>query len=47
MNGISPLIPEIAAGITAGVLLIINGIIFFKVILPTYSSSFKDTSENI
>lgn len=47
MNGISLLIPEIAARIAAGVLLVINGIVFFKVILPTYSSSFKDMSENI
>ena len=47
MNGISLLIPEIAARISAGVLLVINGTVFFKVILPTYSSSFKDMSENI
>lgn len=47
MNGISLLIPEIAARIAAGVLLVINGTVFFKVILPTYSSSFKDMSENI
>lgn len=46
MNGISLLIPEVAARIIAGVLLIINGIVFFKVILPTYSSSFKDMSED-
>lgn len=42
MNDISLLIPEAAARITAGVLLIINGIIFFKAVLPTYSSSFQD-----
>ena len=47
MNGISLLIPEIAARIAAGVLLVINGIVFFKAVLPTYSSSFKDMSENI
>ena len=36
MNGISLLIPEIAARIVYGVLLLINTIIFLKIILPKY-----------
>ena len=41
MNGISLLIPEIAARIVYGVLLLINTIIFLKIILPKYKLSFK------
>lgn len=41
MNGICLLIPEIAARIVYGVLLIINTIIFLKIILPKYKLAFK------
>ena len=41
MNGISLLIPEIAARIVYGVLLLINTIIFLKIILPKYKLAFK------
>ena len=40
MNGICLLIPEIAARIVYGVLLIINTIIFLKIILPKYKLAF-------
>lgn len=45
MNGIALLMPEWAARALFGTLLIINGIIFFKRILPIYGRSFKDTEE--
>ena len=41
MNGICLLIPEIAARIVYGVLLLINTIIFLKIILPKYKLAFK------
>jgi len=40
MNGISLLIPEIAARITYGVLLLINTLVFFKIVLPKYKLAF-------
>ncbi|MBQ5334221.1 MAG: hypothetical protein J6K92_13330 [Oscillospiraceae bacterium] len=42
MNGISLLIPEAAARIIFGVLLIVNAFVFIKVILPDYTASFKE-----
>ncbi len=41
MNGISLLIPEIAARIIFGALLITNGFVFWKVILPKYKKAFE------
>ncbi len=41
MNGIKLLLPEIAARIGFGVLLVINGFLFVKRILPTYTTSFR------
>ncbi len=41
MNGISLLVPEIAARIGFGVLLIVNGFVFWKAVLPKYTASFK------
>ncbi len=41
MNGISLLIPEIAARIIFGVLLVVNGAVFWKLVLPRYSKSFQ------
>lgn len=41
MNGIKLLMPEIAARIGFGVLLVINGFLFVKRILPIYTASFQ------
>lgn len=43
MNGISPLCPEWAARAAFGVLLVLNGLMFWKIVLPAYSRSFSDT----
>ena len=40
MNGIALLIPEVAARIGFGILLVINGRLFWKVVLPCYKASF-------
>ena len=42
MNGITFLMPELFARITYGILIIINGIVFFKVVLPRYKQAFQD-----
>lgn len=42
MNGISLLIPEIGARIVYAVLLIINLIVFMKVVLPKYKGHFRN-----
>lgn len=42
MNGIVLLIPEWAARILFGVLLLINSLLFWKVILPKYKMAFSD-----
>lgn len=42
MNGISLLLPEWAARGIFGVLLIVNGVLFWKHILPVYSRSFAE-----
>lgn len=41
MNGISMLLPEIVARIGFGMLLIVNGLVFWKVVLPEYQASFQ------
>ena len=41
MNGIKLLIPEIPARIGFAVLLAVNGLIFWKHILPTYTKAFS------
>ena len=41
MNGISLLMPEVVARIGYGILLIINVIIFLKIVLPKYTAAFK------
>ena len=46
MNGISLLIPEAAARIIFGVLLVVNAFIFIKAILPEYKASFADNTDN-
>ena len=43
MNGIALLVPEWAARSGFGVLLLINGLVFWKRVLPVYSRSFSDT----
>ncbi len=43
MNGIALLLPEWAARVGFGVLLVANGLVFWKRILPVYSRSFSDT----
>lgn len=42
MNGISLLLPEWASRCIFGILLIINGIVFLKHILPVYKKSFAE-----
>ncbi len=42
MNGIRLLMPEIAARIGCGTLLVINALVFWKVILPCYTKAFRD-----
>ncbi len=41
MNGISLLVPELAARIGFGVLLIVNGFVFWKAVLPKYTAAFN------
>lgn len=41
MNGISLLIPEMAARIGYGVLLVINSVVFFKIVLPKYKLGYN------
>ena len=41
MNGISLLVPEAAARILFGVLLLMNGLLFWKVVLPKYKMAFS------
>ena len=43
MNGIALLLPEWAARAGSGALLIVNGFVFWKRVLPVYSRSFSDT----
>ena len=43
MNGIALLMPEWAARIGFGALLIVNGLVFWKRVLPVYSRSFSPT----
>ncbi len=40
MNGIALLLPETAARIGFGVLLLVNSLVFWKVVLPKYTQSF-------
>lgn len=42
MNGIFLLLPEVAARILFGILLVINGLLFWKVILPKYKMAFSE-----
>ncbi len=42
MNGIALLWPEAAARCLSGVLLIVNGLVFWKCVLPQYKRSFSE-----
>ena len=42
MNGISLLIPEAAARVCFGILLVLNIFLFFKIVLPKYKQGFKE-----
>ena len=42
MNGISLLLPELAARIGYGILLVGNIVVFFKVVLPKYKAGFEN-----
>ena len=42
MNGIALLVPEMTARIGFGILLILNGLIFWKSVLPRYTESFHE-----
>ena len=41
MNGIALLCPEWAARVIFGVLLLVNGLVFWKRVLPVYQQSFS------
>ena len=42
MNGIAMLMPEAAARMGFGILLLVNAVIFWKAVLPCYTDSFKE-----
>ena len=42
MNGIKLIIPEIFARVIYGILLVINGVVFLKIVLPKYKLAFKE-----
>lgn len=42
MNGISLLLPELVVRMLFGTLLLINGFVFLKLVLPIYRQSFKE-----
>ena len=45
MNGIALLLPEWTARVGFGVLLLVNGLVFWKWVLPVYKKSFSDAEE--
>ena len=45
MNGIKLLVPEVAARILYGVVLIVNILVFVKIVLPKYKLAFKDKEQ--
>ena len=42
MNGIKLLVPEVAARILYGAVLIVNVLVFVKIVLPKYKLAFAD-----
>ncbi len=47
MNGIALLVPEWAARVGFGVLLLVNGLVFWKRVLPVYKKSFSDAEVQV
>ena len=45
INGIALLVPEWIARVSFGVLLVVNGFVFWKKVLPIYNQSFSDTEK--
>lgn len=45
MNGIKLLVPEVAARILYGFLLIVNAFVFVKIVLPKYQLAFADEAQ--
>ena len=45
MNGIKLVIPEVAARIIYGIILITNALVFVKIVLPKYKSTFLNEAE--
>ena len=41
MNGISLIIPELAARISFALLLVLNAVLFWKLLLPVYKKAFE------
>ena len=46
MNGIKLLVPEAAARILYGLVLIVNVFVFVKIVLPKYKLAFADKFQN-
>jgi hypothetical protein len=42
MNGISLLVPEALARVVYGLILVINGLVFWKIVLPKYQRAFSE-----
>ena len=42
MNGIALMVPEIAARIAFGILLILHAMLFWKIVLPKYRRAFAE-----
>ena len=47
MNGIGLLVPEVAARILYGVVLLVNAFVFVKIVLPKYTAAFAKNSEDL
>lgn len=45
MNGIKLLIPEVAARIIYGLVLVVNAFVFVKIVLPKYKLAFSDEAQ--
>ncbi len=45
MNGIKLLVPELAARLGLGALLIVNGFVFWKAVLPKYTAAFDQFNQ--
>ena len=45
MNGIKLLVPEVAARILYGLILVVNVFVFVKIVLPKYKLAFEDRAQ--